>query len=103
MDRPDITSTLKRVFKVESGEGSIALILGLLLFGNSMSIQMSSIIAISGFLSSDSINSFLIVLFFDMVLVLVATSFQTIIVDRYDRADLLRFVSLFFAGAFVLL
>ncbi len=104
MDRPTTTSaTLHRVFNVEHGEGSLALILGLLLFGNSMSIQMSSIIAISGFLSSDNINSFLIVLFFDMVLVLVATSFQTVIVDRFNRADLLRYVSLIFAGAFVLL
>jgi ATP/ADP translocase len=98
-----ITSALHRVFNVERGEGALALLLGLLLFGNSMSIQMSSIIAISGFLSSDSINSFLLVLFFDMVLVLVATSFQTVIVDRFDRADLLRCISLIFAVAFVLL
>ncbi len=104
MDRPDAkTSALHRAFKIQHGEGTIAIILGLLLFGNSMSIQMSSIIALSGFLGSDSINSFLIVLFFDMVLVLVATSFQTVIIDRFDRADLLRFVSLVFAGAFVLL
>jgi ATP:ADP antiporter, AAA family len=98
-----LAATLHRLLKVQRGEGWLVFAFGLLLFGNSMAIQISSVLAISGFLDESGVNGFLIVLLFDMLVVLVMTALQSLIIDRFNRVHLMRYVSLGFALTFVLL
>ena len=77
--------------------------LGFILFGNSMARQVSGIVAVSGFLDASSVNSMLLVMGIDYVLVLLVGGLQSLIVDRFNRIKLMAWVSLGFAVVFVVL
>jgi len=98
-----VTPWLNRVFRLRPGEGGLVFILGMMLLTNSMATQISGVIAISGFLSEGGVNQFLIVLLIDMAFILVVTSFQSLIVDRFDRISLVRWTCLTFGMLFIVL
>lgn len=96
-------SWVNRLLRLHEGEAGLVAVLGVLLFTNMLTTQISGVIAISGFLSEGGINQFLIVLLIDMAVILVVTSVQSLIVDRYNRTTLIRWMCLVFALLFLLL
>jgi AAA family ATP:ADP antiporter len=92
-------SVLNRVFKIRSGEAGLVFTLGFLLLSNAVAYQISDIVAVSGFLSKGGVNQILIVWVVDSVLIFVATGLQSLIIDRYDRPSLIKW--LIFGLAFV--
>jgi AAA family ATP:ADP antiporter len=96
-------SQLKTLLNVRSGEARLVLLLGLLLMGNSMALAISNVVSVSGFLSEVGVNELLIVWIVDMLLVILATGLQSLVVDRFNRVSLLRWMSFVFALFYVLL
>ncbi len=93
----------ERVMRLKPHELRVVLVLGFLLFVNSMARQVSGIVAVSGFLNTSSVNSMLLVMGIDYVFVLLVGGLQSLIVDRYNRIRLMAGVSLAFALVFIIL
>lgn len=96
-------TALQRIFRLQPGEGTLVFILGYLLFGNALARQVSSIVAISGFLNTGGVNQMLLVLGIDYTLVLILGGLQSLVIDRFNRIRLMAYVSVGFGLAFVLL
>jgi hypothetical protein len=94
---------IQRVFRLQPGEGALVFVLGYLLFGNALARQVSSIVAISGFLNTGGVNEMLLVLGIDYTLVLILGGFQSLVVDRINRIRLMALISMGFALVFMLL
>jgi ATP:ADP antiporter, AAA family len=93
----------QRVFHLQPGEGTLVFALGFLLFGNSLARQVSSIVAVSGFLESGGVNQMLLVMLVDYSFVLAVGGLQSLVVDRFNRVKLMGIVALGFGALFVLL
>lgn len=91
----------KRFFNEK--EKRLTIILGIALLVNSLAMQISGIVAVSGFLSSDSVNQILVVLFIDYALIVGIGSLNSIIIDKFNRVKLIRGVILIFAALFLIL
>ncbi len=74
-----------RLLRLQPEEVGLVLVLGLLLMGNSIALQVSGIVAISGFLSNGGVNQFLLVVLIDWIFILVMSGLQTLIIDRFNR------------------
>jgi hypothetical protein len=98
-----MTNFVNRVFHLREGETSLVVILGILLLINSMARQITNVVAISGFLDTGDVNSFLIVLAIDYLLILLMGGLQSLIVDRFDRVKLMSALCVGFALIFVFL
>jgi ATP:ADP antiporter, AAA family len=94
---------LNRFYPLQTGEARIILILGFLLLGNSLARQIAGIVSISGFLSSGGVNQILIVLAIDYLIVLLVSSGQSLVVDRYARKKLMAAMCLIFMFLFLFL
>jgi AAA family ATP:ADP antiporter len=94
---------VSRVFRLRPGEAGLVLTLGFLLVCNSVAEQVSGILAISGFLSEGGVNQILIVWVMDTALVTLATGLQSLVIDRFNRTRLIRWVILGLALVFVAL
>ena len=92
-----------QIFRVYPGETGLVLVLGLLLFSNSMATQVSGVVAISGFLSEAGVEQVPIVWAVDMLVIILTTGLQSLIVDRFERLTLMRAMTFGFALAFVAL
>src|SRR5574341_592452 len=92
-----------RVFRLQPGEGGIFLALGVLLFINAMAVEVSGVVAVSGFLSTVNVNLFLLVWAIDMLLLILAVGLQSLIVDRFDRVRIIGATVFLFALASVIL
>jgi ATP:ADP antiporter, AAA family len=92
-----------RLFQLQPGEVRLFLMLAALLFGNSLARQVSDVVAVSGFLSHVGANLILVVWLIDMSLIVLVTGLQSLIVDRFQRITLLRWMTLGFALIFMLL
>lgn len=90
-----------RIFKLQPGEGMLVFVLGFLLFGNSLARQVSGIVAVSGFLNSSDVNQILLVMLVDYTLILIVSSMQSLIVDRFNRIRLMGAISLIFGLVFI--
>lgn len=93
----------QRVLRVQPREIGLVLVLGFLLFGNSLARQVSGIVAVSGFLNTSGVNSMLLVMGIDYTLILLVGGLQSMIVDRFNRLRLMAGVTLTFALVFVIL
>jgi hypothetical protein len=89
--------------KINKAERWLVFVLGFALLANALAMQVSGIVSISGFLSSDNVNQILIVLFVDYALIVVIGSLQSVIIDKYNRVKLIRWVTVAFALLFVIL
>ena len=85
------------------GERWLVFVLGFSLLANALAMQVSGIVAVSGFLSTDNVNQILIVLFVDYALIVFIGSIQSVIIDKFDRVSLIQWITLIFALTFVVL
>ena len=95
-------SNLERIVRLRAGESTIVLSMGLLLLLNAIARQVSSIVGISGFLNSGSVDGILIVLAVDYFIILLMTGVQSLLIDRFDHITILRAMSFGFALVFAL-
>ena len=77
--------------------------MGLLLFANSLALEISDVVAVSGFLQNVGVSELLIVYIVDMLLIILTAGLQSLIVDRFQRVTLLRWMSIVIAIAYMLL
>ncbi len=98
-----MSNLVNRVFRLQDGETKVVLLLGLILLSNSMARQVSGIVAISGFLDTSGINEYLIVLAIDYLIILLTGALSSLIIDRFDRINLVRWTAFGFAMVFVAL
>jgi ATP:ADP antiporter, AAA family len=94
---------LNRVFKIRAGEAGLVFTLGFLLLSNAVAYQISDIVAVSGFLSEGGVNQILIVWVVDSVLIFLATGLQSLIIDRFDRPTLIKWLVFGLAFVFTIL
>jgi hypothetical protein len=94
---------LTRTFRLRQGELNLVLVLGLLLLGNSLALNVADVVAVSGFLDQVETPQILIVWLVDMLLIILATGLQSLIVDRFDRITLMRAMVFGFALAYIVL
>jgi hypothetical protein len=86
---------------LRSGELRLVLVLGFILFVNSLALDLSDVVAVSGFLSQVDVSNILIVWIIDMLLIALSSGLQTLIVDRFDRLRLVKAMLLIFAGLYL--
>lgn len=98
-----MSAFLGRIFRVQRTELGVLLILGFLLFANSVAYQISNIVSVSGFLEQVGVNEFLVVWSIQMLLVMVTASAQSLFIDRFNRVTLLKWISVVFAFLYILL
>ncbi len=98
-----MNARLKQWFALRPGEAKLVLLMGFLLLGNSAALAVSNVVSVSGFLSEVGVNEILLVWIADMLLVALATGLQSLIVDRFDRVSLLRWMGFCFGLIYVIL
>lgn len=92
-----------QMFRLQQGEGGLVFVLGFALLANALAMQVSGIVALSGFLNSGGVNGFLIVLLVDYGFILFTGALQTLIIDKFERKTLIQWVAIIFAMFFVVL
>jgi len=98
-----MSDVFSRVFRLRAGETGIMVTLGLLLLANSLAVEVSGVVAVSGFLDQVEVPNIIIIWAVDMVLIAIATGLQSLIVDRYERAAILRAMLIAFAMVYIIL
>ena len=83
---------IDRLFRLQAGETILLLVFGCVLLFNSLSQQLSEIMAISTFLSAGGVNQILLVWMVDSLVILVMTVNQSLVIDRFNRVNLARSV-----------
>lgn len=96
-------NSVGRFFRLRPGEYRLVLVMGLLLFANSLALEISDVVAISGFLQNVGVPELLIVYIIDMILIILTAGLQSLVVDRFQRVTLLRWMTVVIAIAYVLL
>ncbi len=94
---------LSRLLRVYPGEERIVLVLGFLLMGNALALELSDVVAVSGFLDQVDASLILVVWIVDMVVILFTAGLQSLIVDRFERVQLVRGMALVAALAYAFL
>jgi hypothetical protein len=98
-----MNKTRKRFLDLRPGEPRLVFILGFLLLGNSLAMQVSGIVAVSGFLDSGGANGFLLIYLVDAVLLFLLSSLLSLVIDKFNRIKLMGWVTLAYALIFILL
>lgn len=96
-------SAIQRVLRLRRGEAGIVLIMGLVMIINFLAQQLSEITAISNFIGQAGPEQMLLVWLVDSVLILVTMGLQSLIIDRFNRVGLMRWMILGFGLIFLLL
>ncbi|MBI3158025.1 MAG: hypothetical protein HYZ26_00310 [Chloroflexi bacterium] len=91
------------IFRLKGKEGALVAALGFALMINAMAMQISGIVGISGFLSGDNVNQILIVMAVDYGLIMLIGSLQSVIIDKFNRATLIQWITMIFAFSFIVL
>ncbi len=94
---------IKGFFRVRPNEVRLVLVMGCIIFFNSLALQTANIVSISGFLSEVSVTNILPIWVIEMVLIIGSTAIQSLIIDRFPRIRLLRWMCLTFVGLYVVL
>ncbi len=98
-----ITRLAERFFKIRPDEIGFVLTMGAILFMNALTLQITNVVSISGFLNEVGANLFIILWIVEMIVIIGTTGLHSLIVDRFDRLSLLKLISLFFAGLYLIL
>jgi AAA family ATP:ADP antiporter len=98
-----MTNALSRFLRLRTGEAGIVFTMGFVLLFNSLAQQISEITALSNFLSEVGVNLILVVWIVDSFLILGTMGLQSLIVDRFNRLTLVRWLIVAFAAAFILM
>jgi hypothetical protein len=96
-----MNTALARIFRLQGGEAAPLLVLGAVLFFNAVAMQVSGILSVSGFLDSVGVPGILIVWVIDFAVILAMSAVQSLIIDRIERARLVRIILLAFLAATV--
>ena len=94
---------LNQLFRLREGEAGLVIVLGFLLLGNSIAIQVSNVVSVSGFLDSAGVKQIPFVWIVDMLVIVVATGLQSLVVDKFDRLSFMRVMTFAFALIYVAL
>ncbi|MCB0209868.1 MAG: hypothetical protein KDJ52_11080 [Anaerolineae bacterium] len=94
---------LDRLFRLYPTERGLVLTLGFLLLSNSLALNLSDVVAISGFLSDVGPNGFLVVWSINMLLIVLTTGVQSLVVDRFNRIRVMQMMCLFLMLAYITL
>lgn len=98
-----MTSFLEKTFRIRSDEQGLVFTMGFVLLVNSLALNVSDVVAVSGFLSEVGTPQILFVWVVDMLLIALMTGLQSFILDRYGRRAVLRAMTLTIMGAYVVL
>ncbi len=99
-----MTQFVRRLFKLQPDEAGLVIMLGVMLLGNSLAYEISGVFAVSGFLGAgEGASGILIVWFIDMVLIATAAAVYSLIIDRYNRLVLIRWMTYAFAMFYAVL
>lgn len=96
-------AALRKILRINPGEGWLVFVLGLILFSNSVAQQIAGIVSVSGFITSGGPNGVLVIWLIDMTLILVISGLQSLVVDRFNRLTMARLMLLSFALIYLLL
>jgi ATP/ADP translocase len=99
----DAKSKIFQLLRVYPEERGVFVILGLVFFCNSVATQIASVAAVSGFLKGEGVNQIPILWIIDMLVILIIAGLQSLIIDRFERTNLVRIMILGFAVIFVIL
>ncbi len=91
---------VERGLRLKSGEGILVVLFGALMLVNSLAMQVSYVLSLSGFLKSDGLQVIWIVWLVNYGLFLLIAAVQSLIIDRFDRATLMRWLLVGFSAAF---
>jgi ATP:ADP antiporter, AAA family len=94
---------LQRIFRIKSGELGLILTLGTILFINYLTMGITKVVSVSGFLSEVQDYYILLVWAGDMGLLILATGLQSLIIDRFSRIRLLGAIILILGTIYALL
>lgn len=98
-----ISESLRQLFKVEEAEVRVVFMMTLILLINSIARQISDVVAVSGFLSTVGSDAILVVWLVDMFVVMLVTAIQSVVIDKYNRLQLLSWMVFSFALIHILL
>ena len=96
-------SKLFQLLQVLPEERGIFVVLGLVFFCNSVATQIASVAAVSGFLKGEGVQQIPILWIIDMLVILLMGGLQSLIIDRFKRANLIKMMTLGFAIVFAIL
>ena len=99
----NLKSKLFQLLRVYPEERGVFVILGLVFFCNSVATQIASVAAVSGFLKGEGVQQIPILWIVDMLVILLMAGLQSLIIDRFERTNLVRIMILGFAVIFVVL
>lgn len=94
---------LDRLFKLYPAERGLVLTLGFLLLSNSLALNLSDVVAVSGFLSDVGPNGLLIVWVINMLLIVLTAGVQSLVVDRFNRIRIMQMMCLALLLAYIIL
>lgn len=94
---------LNRIVSINPGEGRLVFTMGAVLLINFLAQQISEITAISNFLAAGGVNQILVVWVVDAILILVTMGVHSLVVDRFNRIQLVQWLLLTLAFAFVMM
>ncbi len=94
---------LSKLFRLRPGEVGLVLALGFMLLSNAVAQQIAKIVSVSGFLSVGGVNQVLFIWVIDMLVILLISGLQSLVVDRFDRVTLMRWMIFALALAYLIL
>lgn len=83
---------LEKIFRLREGEALLVFTLGFVLFLNAAAMQISSVSAVSGFLSEIGVEQIPLVWIADFGVILLMSAVQSLVVDRVNRIKLTKIV-----------
>lgn len=83
---------MEQLFRLREGEALIVFTLGFVLFLNAAAMQISSVSAVSGFLSEIGVEQILVVWIIDFSVILGMSALQSLVVDKVNRIKLSKIV-----------
>lgn len=92
-----------RLLRLQPNEAHIVLPLGFLLLSNSLTLNLSDIVAVSGFLDEVGASQILVVWGINMISIVLVTGLQSLIVDRSNRIKLMQRMCLIIMSIYLIL
>lgn len=92
-----------RLFQINRKETGLVVTMGLILFLHSFTLQIANIVSISGFLEELGANAIVVLWVVEMIVIIITTGVHTLLVDRFERKQLLRWICILFGGLYLLL
>lgn len=96
-------SQIQQFFKIRAGETPLVLVMGAIILSNALAQKISEIVSVSNFVTDVGTVQFLGVLIITSSISLLMTGVQSLLVDRFNRIQLLRLIGFGLGIAFVVL